>query len=307
MGAETKSKHLTEDQYIWFLQELEKLGGLAFSVAVDVGLHRPEAIELHRNKQAEKVIEHQGKMRHEVARHGLMDLSEQIRSLPIQLYTQLICQLELFHAILKLSPLYFVQRHPSSLANFRWRLDQKDRVPTKYEDAFRKILPVILQTMSLTDPMLMLEGADYRHFSRFDYPLGEEPTYLKDDYGIESKGGSNVGQIIREDFRLVDSATTSGVQVADLIAGGIFRLFRGRFKAEEKIALLLGANMVQALKGDTPVGLISLDQTAAASPNTAHLIKLMASTGRPMLAPRQKALPPKGRSPYPRPSRPFPW
>lgn len=70
-GAETKLKHLSEDQYIWFLTELRKLGGLAFAVAVDVGLHRPEAVALHRDGQADKVVEHRDKMIHESARRGL--------------------------------------------------------------------------------------------------------------------------------------------------------------------------------------------------------------------------------------------
>jgi hypothetical protein len=223
-------------------------------------------------------------MIHESARRGLDDLSNEIRSLPVQLYTQLICQLELFHKVLTRAPLYFVQRHPPALAHFRWRLDRKAKAPTAYEEAFRKILPAILQSMSLDNPMLMLEGADYRHFSRFDYPPGEEPTYLKETYGIESKGGSNIGKMIREDFKLADSATTPGIQVADLLAGGIRRLFRGEFQAEEQIALLLGANMVQQLRDETPVGMVTLDKTAVASERIAHLIRLMASSGRPMLA-----------------------
>lgn len=286
-GAETKLKHLSEDQYVWFLTKLRELEGLAFAVAVDVGLHRPDEIARHRNGQADKVVEHRDKMIHESARRGIDDLSNQIRSLPVQLYTQLVCQLELFHKILTQAPLYFVQRHPPALANFRWRLDRKAKAPTAYEEAFRKILPTILQTMSLNDPMIMLEGADYRHFSRFDYPPGEEPTYLKDTYGIESKGGSkggsNIGKMVREDFKLADSAATPGIQVADLIASGIRRLFRGEFQAEEKIALLLGTNMVQQLKGETPVKMVSLDKSAATSERTARLIRLMASSRRPML------------------------
>lgn len=288
-GSETKLKHLSEDRYIWFLTELRKLDGLTFAVAVDVGLHRPEEVAQHRNRQADKIVEHRDKMIHESARRGLDDLSNQVRSLPVQLYTQLVCQLELFHKILTRAPLYFVQRHPPALANFRWRLDRKAKAPTAYEEAFRKILPAILQSMSLADPMIMLEGADYRHFSRFDYPPGEEPTYLKDVYGIESKGDSkgvsNIGKMVREDFKLADSAATPGIQVADLIAGGIRRLFRGGFEAEEKIALLLGANMVQQLKDETPVKMVSLDKSATASERTAHLIRLMASSRRKMLAP----------------------
>lgn len=286
-GAETKLKHLSEAQYVWFLTELKKLDGLAFAVAVDVGLHRPEEIAQHRDAQADKVVEHRDKMIHASARRGLDHLSNQIRSLPVQLYTQLVCQLELFHKILTRAPLYFVQRHPPALANFRWRLDRKAKVPTAYEEAFRQILPAILQSMSLADPMIMLEGADYRHFARFDYPPGEEPTYLKDVYGIESKGdsegASNIGKMVLEDFKLADSAATPGVQVADLLASGIRRLFRGGFQAEEKIALLLGTNMVQQLRGETPVRMVSLDKSAAASERTARLIRLMAFSGRPML------------------------
>jgi hypothetical protein len=163
-------------------------------------------------------------------------------------------------------------------------LDRKAKIPTAYEEAFRKILPVILQSMSLADPMLMLEGADYRPFSRFDYPPGEEPSYLKDAYGIESKGGSNIGRMVREDFKLADSVSTPGIQVADLLASGIRRLFRGGFRADEKISLLLGANMVQQLRGEPPVVMVSLDKSAVASERTARLIRLMSSSGRLMLA-----------------------
>ncbi len=282
-GAETKRKHLSDDQYIWFLTELQKLDGLAFAVAVDVGLHRPEALIHHRNRQADKIVEHRDKMIHESGRQSLDALSREIRDLPPQLYTQLICQLELFHNILKRAPLYFVQRHPPALGHFRWRLDRKAKVPTAYEDAFRKILPAVLQTMSLTDPMIMLVGANYRHFSRFDYQPGDEPTYLKDTYGIKSGEGSNIGKMIQEDFKLVDSNTTPGVQVADLLAGGIRRLLRGECQEERKIALLLGSNMVQLLKHEIPIGMISLDQSAVASERIKNIFHLMSSSGRPML------------------------
>jgi hypothetical protein len=283
-GAETKLKHLSESQYTWFLEELRTLGGLAFAVAVDVGLHRPEGVVQHQDGQANKIVEHREKMKHESARQGIDDLAAEIRSLPPQLYTQLICQVELFHKVLTRAPLYFVQRHPPTLGNFRWRLDQKARVPTAYEKAFQKILPAILQSKSFSDPMIMLEGADYSHFSRFDYPPEEKPTYLKEQYGIEVGEGSNIGRIVSENFKLADSATTSGLQIADLLASGIRRLFRSGFKSEEKIALLIGGNMVQQMQGEHPIKLVSLDKTAVVSNHSAHLIHLMAFSGRPMLS-----------------------
>lgn len=282
--AETKLKHLTEDQYLWFLSELNKLSGAAFAVAVDVGRHRPEAIEHHRDMQADKIIEHRDKMLHETGRKAVTALSEQIRSLPAQLYTQLMCQVRLFHQIISQGTFYFVQRHPPSLANFRWRLDQKARVPTAYEEAFRILLPAILQTKSLQEPMLALKGADYRHFGRFEYAPGEAPTYLKDVYGIEIEGGLNIGKMIGEDFQLVDSAATPGVQVADLVAAGVRRLLRGGFTAEERVASALGACFVQPFRGKTAVQLVSLDLTGTVDEKPARLIHRMNAAARPMIA-----------------------
>lgn len=284
-GMETKLKHLSEGQYIWFLSELKKLGGVAFAVAVDVGLHSPSEIECHRNGQADKIIEHREKMIHEAARQGLTDLSNQIRLLPLQLYTQLSCQLQLFHEILTVATLYFVQRHPPTLGHFRWRLDQKAKAPTAYEDAFRKVLPAILQTMSLEKPMIMLEGENYSHFERFNYPIGEEPTYLQDQYGIEGQSGyvTNIGQVVRDDFELVDSAGCPGVQVADLLSSGFRRLLRGDFSDSDTVAKLLGGNMVQGVMNQVPVMLVSLDQTAEVSNSLAHLLRIISSSTRPML------------------------
>lgn len=285
-GAETKLKHLSDEQYVWFLSELNKLGGVAFAVAVDVGLHSPSGIECHRNGQADKIIEHREKMIHEAARKGLTDLSNQIRSLPVQLYTQLSCQLKIFYKIITVATLYFVQRHPPALGHFRWRLDQKAKVPTAYEDAFRKVLSAILQTMSLEKPMIMLEGANYSHFERFNYPRGKEPTYLQDQYGIEARGGdvTNIEQVVREDFELVDSAGCAGVQVADLLSSGFRRLLRGGFSDPETIARLLGSNLVQEVRNQLPVMLVSLDKTAEASSRVAHLLRIITASTRPILS-----------------------
>lgn len=284
-GAETKLRHLSDEQYVWFLSELDKLGGVAFAVAVDVGLHRPSEIERHRNGQADKTIEHRDKLIHEAARKGLTDLSNLIRSLPVQLYTQLSCQLLLFHKIITVATLYFVQRHPPAIGHFRWRLDQKARVPTAYEDAFRKVLPAILQTMSLDEPMIMLEGENYAHFERFNYPKGDEPTYLRDQYGIETRGDgvTNIGKVVREDFKLVDSAGCAGVQVADLLSSGFRRLLRGGFSNPETVARLLGRNMVQEVRNQVPVMLVSQDKAADVSDGVAYLLRLISASTRPML------------------------
>lgn len=283
-GAETKLKHLSEDQYMWFLRELAKLDGLTFAVAVDVGLHRRERIEYHRDMQAAKVVEHQDKMIYESGRQALTDLSEQISTLPAQLYTQLVCQIVLFQQIIASSTLYFAQRHPAALANFRWQLDQKAQVPTQYEEAFHKILPALLQTGSFKEPMISLKEADYSHFSRYVYQPGQVPSYLKETYGIEVSSGVNIGKIVRDNFQLVNSADTPGVQVADLLASGIRRLLRNGFVKNDQIARLLGANFVQSMNNETVVKLISLDRSANTDDEVAKILSIIGGAAKPMLA-----------------------
>jgi hypothetical protein len=283
-GSETKLRDMSERRYLRFLDDLRQLKGLAFAVAVDMSLNNGAAVALHRDTQAEKVVEHREKMIHESGKRAVTRLSELIQALPIQLYIQLVCQLELFHKVLTRAPLYYAQRHPAALAHLRWRVDRKNTVPTAYEEAFRTVLPAILQTMSLSDPMIMLEGADYSHFKRFDFPPGGEPDHLRTVYGIDSRGGADVGKMIREDFQFVDSNLVPGVQVADLLSAGLRRLLRGQFNAPAIVATLLGANMLQELKGLPLVQLISLDQSGNTSQRTASLLRSMASRSHRMLA-----------------------
>jgi hypothetical protein len=286
-GSETEVKinQLSEARYIRFLRDLSRLAGLVFAVAVDVSLHSKAAVEAHRDAQSDKVIEFRSKMIHAKARDGLIALSESIRSLPVQLYTQLQCQVELFHKVLVQAPLYYSQHKPETLERLSWRVDQKDTIPTAYEKAFRTILPSSLQSKSLRDPMIQLVEGNYEFFRRFEFPEGQYPTYLDKEYGIKTSGnGMNVVQMIGEDFELVDSSAEPGVQVADLIASGLRRLFRGKFERAHEIALGLSSNMVSDLRGNPQVGLMSLTQSAPVSDRSATFLELLSRKTKPLVS-----------------------
>lgn len=285
-GVETEVKlnQVSEARYIRFLRDLSRLNGLAFAVAVDVSLHSAAGVSAHRDAQADKVIEHRAKLIHAMARDSLTSISDSIRSLPLQLYTQLQCQVELFHKVLARAPLYYSQHKPEALAQLSWRVDQKNTIPTAYEGAFKAILPAFLQSKSLREPMIKLVEGNYESFKRFEFPAGQYPTYLEEHYGIKTRGdGMNVGQMVKEDFQLVDSTAVTGVQVADLIASGLRRLFRGKFERTHEIALGLGANMVSELRGEPIVRLISLTATAPVSDRSAGLLERLAKTSKPLV------------------------
>jgi hypothetical protein len=285
--TEVKLKNLSELQYFEFLERLGLLGGVLYAVATDAGLNQPADIAEHQRGQAENSVEHKDKMLHQSAREGLQDLSARVAALAPQLYVQLQCQVNLIANILLSGILYFVQRRPNSLGRFRWRIDQKNSTQTEYEKAFVSLTPAFLQTISLTEPMPMLIGADYSTFSRFDYSEENRPRYLKETYGLamdEDKPVTNIGMLMQEDLEFVDSKHNQGVQVADLLASGIRRCLRQEFSNNELAARLLGRLIVQGYRGHPPIQFLNFSRSEKhATDAVARFSKIMEHNSRTIL------------------------
>jgi hypothetical protein len=286
-GGEAKINDIPETRFAKFLGDLADLRGVAFCVASEAHASTEETIRHHQRKQAEKVVEHVDKMIHETARRGLRNLADEIRALSPQLYTQLICQVELFHDALSNSVSFYATRIPATLAKIRWRIDRKDVVQTAYEKAFRMVLPALLQTKSLREPMIMIKDAgDYRHFKRYEFPVGAAPTYLFEHYGIATSDDvADVGKMVRDDLKLLDSNSVVGIQIADLLASGLRRTLRGRFTDLGAIARLLGANMVGLSRGEPSLRLIAVGEgpSRPVTQQTKELFALMKRATKPYL------------------------
>lgn len=286
-NSEVKLKNLSEQQYFSFLHQLSGLAGVLYAVATDAGLNQAAAVAEHQFEQAARVVVHKEKMVHKTGQNSLQALSDRVASLAPQLYVQLHCQVNLFEAILRNGVLYFVQRTPRSLGAFRWRIDQKNSTRTEYETAFTQVLPAFLQSISLDNPMPMLEGADYSAFSRFDWSPEEKPTYLRDAYGIDiddKELATNIGMLVRDNLEFVDSKDSQGVQIADLLASGVRRSLRGDFADNTSAAKLLGRLMVQNYKGKPPIQLLGFTRSETAiDDHSAQAIKIMQASARAML------------------------
>lgn len=286
-NAEVKLKDLSEDVYAEFLRMLQRFEGVMYFVATNAAMNTPIVIKQHQAEQVKKILEHIDKMVYESAREGLRHLAQRVERLPHQLYVQMICQVQLVLQILLSGILFFVQRHPSTLGRFQWRIDQKNSTVTDYEEAYTQVLPAFLQSASLREPIPMLEGADYSSFDRMYFPKGQEPTYLRDAYGImleeEDDRRINVGKIVCEDVLFVDSRSDFGVQVADLLASGLRRCLRNQFKNNERIASLLGSIMVQREHRNVPVQLVSLGESWKVSNIVTASLYSMRASARSML------------------------
>jgi len=287
MTKEVKLRDVREEDYFDFLVRLNNLNGILFSVATDAGLNGIPDITKHQEEQAGKITEHKAVMKYESGQLALQSLADQVKNLAPQLYVQLHCQVNLISSLVLNGVLYFVQRFPKALGTFRWRIDQKNSTQTDFEKAFVTLTPPLLQTISLREPLPMLEGADYSAFSRFDYPEGETPTYLKTEYGIDIHGdtGLNIGKLIQEDLKFEDSKDNHGVQVADFLASGLRRCLRGQFSHNQRAARLLGGLMIRGKAKRPPVWLLGFGgEPGCVNDEVAGLVNLMGVSSRAMLA-----------------------
>ncbi len=245
---EVKLNELTEDRFFLFLEQLGKLRGVLFGVAADMGLSGSDVdISTHKAKLVERIADNESKMIYTEGRAMVVDLKNRVAAMPNQLYAQLRFQISLFHEVVQLSTLYYVQRTPQTLSSFRWRVDAKDITVTAYERTFRHLLPILLERMSASDPIGFLEGADYSAMKRFEFETPEVTLRLSNELG-RKVDGINIGKVVGDDFQFVNSKTNFGVQVADLLASAVRRLLRGEFSDNGKAAKLIGGLTIKGEK-----------------------------------------------------------
>ncbi len=286
---EIKLNEMSETQYFAFLNRIAKAGAVLFATATDASLNIPEVVLEHQRIQVAKIRANIPRMKYEGGRRGIAMLADQLEALSPQLYVQLICQVNLLHDIIARGITYFVQRVPSTLREFRWRIDQKNASRTKYEEAFEKIAPPLLQSRSFREPLVRVRGFDYSYFSAYEFADDKLPDYLATEYGMQIEDGINVQALFRGNLKFQDSRSSVGIQVADLLASGLRRCLRGQFQDNESMAAALGQLMVQNAHNKPPIDLISLSQPAFASGKVARLVRIMARSSRAMLTRKRVA------------------
>ncbi|MCE1225033.1 MAG: DUF3800 domain-containing protein [Geobacteraceae bacterium] len=281
--SEIKLKDIDESDYFQFLQEIAALEGALFCTATDAGCNDLDTLKRHQEQQAEAVLTHVDKMKYEGGREALQILSKQLANLSPQLYAQLYCQVHLINDTVSRMIPFFVQRNPRTLSMFRWRVDQKNTSKTELEEAFEKITPALLQTMSIDKPLIMIRGLDYSYMADFIFKDDETPEYLSEVYGINVESSINIQKIIRADMKFIDSKESVGIQVADLLASGIRRCLRGGFQKNDKAASLLGRLMVQAVQNRPPLNLIGFKDGVVEEEHTRNAVKNMIMSCQPMM------------------------
>ena len=291
---EIKLHQVNESNFMIFLSELGTLKGALFAVATDSAFNSLQYIKSHKSKYMYSINSGINEMKYAEGKLALEHLSNQLESIPPQLYVQLWCQVTLIHSIIDRGINYFSQRTPMNLNSFKWRIDQKEPSgKTRYEDVFEKFAPPLLQAISLDKPGVLCEEFDYSFMSDFFYAKGKIPEYLiKKVPHLKGELALNIKKIFRQDLKFIDSKKHEGIQIADLLASGLRRLMKGGFKNNEKIALLFSQLLVQDANRMPPIKLITFDsenyvENAKFLPkDTEKLVYIMIKNCRPFFEKR---------------------
>lgn len=282
---EIKLRDISEHHYIDFLRDLNELNGVLFCSATDSGINEVSRVIEHQNGLASWTQQYVGKMRYEGGKKSLEILAHEIGDLSPQLYIQLHLQVCLMESIVRRGINYFVQRNPNSLQKFQWRIDRKAaESKTNFERVFEKLSPGLLQTLSIRHPSELVDGFDYRPMRKFFLEKGgfseellEELPHLRD------KSSWNIQKIVRDNIEFEDSASSIGIQIADLLAAGLRRLLRLEFNNNEVVARHLGGLMIQAERGELPISFHVFGREQIADRRLEPIVGVMRRFCRPMI------------------------
>lgn len=275
--SEVKLKNISENSYIRFLEDLSQLNGALFCVATDSNFNSIDKINSHKDATTKSILRGQNEMKYDGGREGMKILYKQLNGLPEQLYVQFHCQSVLLSSFMDRGIAFYVQRYPNSLRNFRWQYDAKDLLKiTNFEDFFQKFVPVLLQAYSIKNPSILLDWCDYSPMKNY---ICDIPDYLAESVPeLKGQRGFDVQKIIREDIQFINSKTSSGIQIADLLASGLRRLLRLEFSNNLLVARSFGKLLLQEEGNDSPISLIAFDGGFEIDDNLTKVIQIMISS-----------------------------
>lgn len=283
-NTEVKLRDIDEETYCQFLNDIANLKVLTFIVATDASKDVNQRIEAHQADQAQKIRSRIPTMQHAKGKASLEEIATTIEGLSPQLYVQMVCQFELVEEVLRRSILFLQSRYPASLNKFRWRIDQKNSNKTEFERTFEMLVPMMLQSKTIAEPLLQLDWVGADALARFEFGTTGVPDWMEEQYGIEIKDALDVGKIMREDMQFVDSKSSNGVQAADLLASGSRRLLRGGFTDNVRVARLMARSILTPLETNRlPINIVTLADSTSFAGAAATAISAMNGNTRPAI------------------------
>jgi hypothetical protein len=239
-AVEIKGSKLDEAQAAQLIDLASRYDVFAKFFAVDMATHGDGVVGPFKNRQADAITAHLTPEHHPPIVAQLKGLADAIRQMPNQLFLQAFLVIELVLKVVEESTLYYVQRSPEDLGSIEWIIDRKNRRITEMEETWSTLILPMSEGQFAQRPLPTLKGADYSHFdARYgidpnDLEMKRHIDWTREAYGIrddERPPGLNAGLLLREQRQFADSASSLGLQLADMLATILRRALNNRLQS----------------------------------------------------------------------------
>lgn len=236
-GTEIKGSKLDEAQAAALIDLVSRYDVFVDFFAVDTATHGETVVSTFKDRQATGVTDNLTPEHHPPIVAQLQQLAAAIRRMPNQLFVQAFLMIELILKVIEESTLYYAQRLPAELGNIAWTIDRKDRTLTEMESTWSTLVLPMSESHFAKKPLICVRGADYSHFdARYGVPADDEEMnkhvrWMREAYGIRtSEPGLNAGLLLSEQRDFADSASSLGLQLADMLATVLRRALNNRLQ-----------------------------------------------------------------------------
>jgi len=227
IAGEIKGRELSEEQARQLIALLSGYNVLFVSHAIDMALESCSFIDLQRRSQADEITRRLTSEFHPTYAAQVRSLSDGLRALPDNLYVQTVATIDTIYEAIQTATLYYVQRNPEELSAFEWTIDAKDKTRTRYETLWDAVVLPAIQSKSFRDPLVMLCGADYSWFAKFEETLTGTPSHLIEPLGERGPTRYTSITAILHSRTFADSRDIVGLQLVDAVTSILRRAFQG--------------------------------------------------------------------------------
>ena len=238
--TEVKGRRLDEKEYAAFFALLSKYTVIAEVVLIDRLLTPDDKVEAHKIGQAQRLRDSmkEGHYHSNLIRQ-VNTLADRLADLSVPEYCQFVLLTSLIENVMSFATLYLVTRRPRELSRFNWCIDSKKHGGIELESLWKDLVLPFLQSRSKREPHLLLEGADYSHFSRFDSVEEETPAHLLAPGETPERPfrATNIKKLLMENLSFSDSKDFIGLQIVDLVANCFRRSLKGHLQKEGYLGL----------------------------------------------------------------------
>jgi len=224
-GGEPKGARLGEDEAQRVLALLARHDVLLDACVIDAGVHRNADVEQFQATLASSLVADLDSAKQPLWYVERMTrCSDAVARLSPQLFVQCWAMVNLIHRIVQTVTLHFARRDARELRRFRWVVDPKDVVPTRYEEAWTELILPLIAELTKRDPIVLASGANYAHLARFEKPIPVEAlANLPAGQPWERKAVDF--EALLQEVTFPRSENTPGLQLADMAASVLCRAF----------------------------------------------------------------------------------